>query len=1305
MKKRIIAFLSVLVLMATLFPAGASTTVSAETADQQYQVGYSIKNLNPWVSNDFVSKAFVTDNDGNITGVKVGDDGVPTVLGTLGEDLFTGYSTSKSTIYPYLCSLVGNQVDWNSVMYSVYDDNGDNKYNDGDGIFATCTAVTYGKGTADEKTVLFITVDAMKAWTSLVTDVRKEIEKAYGIAVNQIMVSSNHTHSGPNLVDYMGNGYVDSTIFDTEAKKSALKNDRHSYYEYVVKQIVTAAGESLEDRAAATMTRGSVDATVATAALKYNSGNGYQMNAIRHYEKTVANGHSNASSSSIKNVSYISSNATPSSTKLNDAVALNGYTNFKQGTVTTNLSDEPDNTMYVLRFSFDDDREPVVFVNWRAHSTMNSGVDKHALSGDYANGLRTVLKDTYGCRAAFFLGAAGNVVCGPNATVYTESSRLIKEKMDWLYEARDKSSATLKVDDAKKTFIYGRLLAEIADYCMDNCMTDPLPAGEINTYQRSWIANKQKYSEELKTAALELHDIAQEAMDKASYTGSMDKYFSENASKYFPYRYPNTKDGAIINSRLHYKSVYSQANASSVADKVSGIELDAIMLGKNVAFVTSPNELVDYYNDFSDYTGGTLTYAEIDKLNDWYDLKNDDYGMPFVLGYSNQNSGYIGSWLDHHSNSQEFYKITGKGQHGHLVYSPGTYESLTSSFALGEGEALMDVYKGMLEVVSGKYDRISECQHCNKVVTWKPLFAENTGDKNWVGHYYLVDDLLNSACRTINANDKLCLDLNGRTISSTSRAFNTNESVPPTNAVVSIMDSVGTGKVIGNHNSNNPNGGTIKFIGGTNTLNIYGGTFSFNNIDGEYDATVNHGTGRGGVISLSGVLNLYGGTIQGTKMANISARSGFGSYVGQGGAILNSGRVNVYGGSIISGSVPDTGAGPCVYMSGSTCKLMLSGNGDVEDVYFASSNGTNLSVSGKYSGTAELTFASKIKLTDNMDIGDSINANLADATISCTNDPDVGVCTDGADMKLSFVTDNTAAIVRGSIGKRAYNTLNEAVASCSDCYIQLYKDVSANVTVPNDVYLNLAGFDVNGKVTVSSGKTLYVMDSETDDYTVADGKYGKISSVTGAVSGVPVEANCAEDGYLMVTEKDGVSFHRINLQISCMTLRPDVNGESVPGLYYKSYFAGDEKVADRIAQFGVALSATGEPDESAISERHASEFTGFKGGKGANVTTSTGTLLKGIMKTGNKDLINNRNANIPVYGRAYVLLDDGTYLFGESVNRTLRTQVEMIEDLWKAGKLDAEQRTALVEMCSDFYSVVRYWDIPSILEAVPKAES
>ena len=113
-------------------------------------------------------------------------------------------------------------------------------------------------------------------------------------------------------------------------------------------------------------------------------------------------------------------------------------------------------------------------------------------------------------------------------------------------------------------------------------------------------------------------------------------------------------------------------------------------------------------------------------------------------------------------------------------------------------------------------------------------------------------------------------------------------------------------------------------------------------------------------------------------------------------------------------------------------------------------------------------------------------------------------------------------------------------------------------------------------------------------------------------------------------------------------------------------------------------------------------FEGFQPGENANEGNSTGTLLKGVMKTTNKDLINNRNANIAVYGRAYVLLDDGTYLFGESVDRTLRTQVEMIEDLWKAGKLDEDQQAALVEMCSEFYPVVRYWNIPSILEAVPE---
>jgi ribose transport system substrate-binding protein len=79
--------------------------------------------------------------------------------------------------------------------------------------------------------------------------------------------------------------------------------------------------------------------------------------------------------------------------------------------------------MHVLKFDFPNDstKEPIVLVNWRAHTTMNSGVKAKLLSSDYANGLRTTLKKN-GYRAAFLQGAAGNVVtCATSSTWKTNA--------------------------------------------------------------------------------------------------------------------------------------------------------------------------------------------------------------------------------------------------------------------------------------------------------------------------------------------------------------------------------------------------------------------------------------------------------------------------------------------------------------------------------------------------------------------------------------------------------------------------------------------------------------------------------------------------------------------------------------------------------------------------------------------------------------------------------------------------------------------------------------------------------------------
>jgi len=1322
MKHRFLAFICVLALLIAMLPAGAASVTSVQAATETYDVGYASKNLNPWVSSDFdhttdVGTAVFLENPEEVTDKK---------------------------IYPHLFSQTGNQIDWESVVTQLHDDNGDGTVDHGDGIFATCTAVTYGKGTAEEKTVLFITTDTMKAWSSLVSAVRSKITasdwgKALGIQADQIMVSSNHTHSGPALTGESGfaDSHIDSTVFDTDEKKAALKTDRKNYYNWVVDRIVAAAEESVADQAPATMSKGAVNAQEATAALDYNSGNGYHMNTIRHYQRSITAtkklfGSIPLDSETI--YSIYANTSVPSEQKLYDALSEHGFEKAElfnpeqfltdtSYTTAWSTTDNADNNMYVLRFEFENPtKDPVVFVNWRAHSTMNSGILSHSvLSGDYATGLRKTLADE-GYRAAFFLGAAGNVVPHPTSDVYTESGKLVKSKMDWLYEATDKNDSSLSLDVTKKTFVYGRMLAEIAQYCMEKTDMVDTPVGEISTYRTSWKSVKQKYNDQLLAAAIALRAEVMSATGwtQAEFDSNYKTHLKNKASTYFPYYYkPSGETTAILNSRLHFNSVYSQAktvldNGKAVADYNSAIELNTIMLGKNVAFVTSPNELADYYHDFTgDITSHTA--AEKEAHNDWFTLEDDTYGMPFVLGYSNQNSGYIAGWLDHQANSETHATITGLGAEGYMLYSPGTYESMTSSFAAGQGEELIKVYDRMLDIVNGEYDIIAPCPHCSpdEDVTWKPLFAEDGANTHLVGHHYLVEDLPrfvdNQTQKTFTEGDTLCLNLNGHALETEGRSFNVGKGVE-----VSIFDTpfenAGSGGVVRSFaEGNNPGGGTVSVAAG-GIFNLYGGTMEFVKED---DAT--YGTGIGGIFSLTGTLNMYGGTVKGAELVDSSYK--FGSD-GCGGAIYMYGGavLNVQGGTITSGTLPTTndkpteGAalvanGPCVYMSASTSKITLANDANVEDIYYRYNSGSNLTISGTYTGTAGLTFDSDVTITDNMDIGNSSSANLAGATITCTNNPMAKVYVHKTDLKLSNITANTTAMAYNSNGQWAYDSLADAAAKFTDGYIQLTKDQTGAATISQDVYLDLAGHNVTGQVTVNDGKTLYVMDSETDDYTVADEKYGKISSFTGNIIGVPVESTLAEDGYLKVTETDGISFHRINLQISAMSLRSnavDSEGNLTPGLYYKSYFAGDEKVAGKVEKFGVALSATGVPDASTLSPQNASVFEGFQPGENANEGNSTGTLLKGVMKTTNKDLINNRNANIDVYGRAYVLLDDGTYLFGESVDRTLRTQVEMIEDLWKAGKLDEDQKAALVEMCSEFYPVVRYWNIPSILEAVPE---
>ena len=227
MKKRVLALIC---LMAILI-AGVASGLRADAATSRYQVGYAIKDMNPWLDYNDHSK-----------GLNLG-----------------------------LFNLTGNGDDETRPLSGLFDDNGDGVQGEGDGLHTTATAVTDPYG----KTVIYITIDSLQGYSNVTTDARAAIVAQLGsdvITKDQIMVSGSHTHSG---------GYFQGMRTATGA--------RGEYYKYIISQITAAAVEAYNDRAEAVMTKGTINAKESTAHLGYNNGAGYHMNAIRHYEVTITN--------------------------------------------------------------------------------------------------------------------------------------------------------------------------------------------------------------------------------------------------------------------------------------------------------------------------------------------------------------------------------------------------------------------------------------------------------------------------------------------------------------------------------------------------------------------------------------------------------------------------------------------------------------------------------------------------------------------------------------------------------------------------------------------------------------------------------------------------------------------------------------------------------------------------------------------------------------------------------------------------------------------------------------------------------
>ena len=1210
MIKRAITAVCVLVMLVCLLPV---LTIAPKAAENTYLVGYSRVDINPYID--------------------------PTLTGS---DL-----VAKSNIMAL--PLYGSGDVWNRLSTrGLADDNGDGIVDANDGLKVTCICVTDGTG----KTVLFITIDLIGGM--LVTEIREAIcnrvneELAKGtidnviLTENQINYAGTHTHTAPAATNYSAAGRTDFN--DAGVDLSVVNEHLGIWKARTIANTAEAAIQAIRDRAPAKLVKDQIAASETTSAAV----EGRVMNSVRHYYNYDSNG---------------------------NLICVAGDNFNNRGSDPKQVTPVND-TMYLLKFDFAghnatsaDKKLDIVLVNWRGHPSLNNSsgygnASSNTISSDYVSAFRYALeqgskvgangKCTYPeeqvYRVAFFNGEGGNV--NPRGRKVIDGELAGK----WIDDLA-------KANGTSRGIAYGRILCAMAQEGLKTpAHRESVVYSDIETTQH------YLYSTRKDTGMTPLGYEAAKAFQAL---------YAQNKNTKLPYVHTSENGEVyVIGSRFHANNLVNCWN-TLLNEPIRGfvdLELDAIKLGQNLAFVTSSGEIFDYY------------YNE-DGSNAWKNLDSGIYGTPFIFGYCNGFDSYVAN------NKAYDYNL------GSTEWARGCYEMSISQYTQGTGERMVAAHKQMLDRVFGVAPAAREayCAHCKETVEWKTLDGNIHLE---TGHYYLAEDTQYKQLHILQ-DQQVCFDLNGYTYLGESRAFYTYSNG---NAVLSIMDtsSAQTGKVLGfggNYGGAAGFGGGAILIDQGNTVNLYSGTLST-------AETTYHGIQTGGVLRVTGTFNMYGGVITGGLAHNFT-----GTYlknntptqverVATGAALYVNGKANIYGGRIESGSFKNvtgsltgdaqsgyrytetveegSGKAPCIYVSG---KLTVAGDAYIEDVYYTPKTTSRFNVN-----TEDAPFTGYVSLT----FGGAMGSNMR-----------IGTCTENAIVKEGSIVLADSELIPTIQGTGIYALAGAAIVSnngqilycksfesaCAQytyeedapAYIQLYQNITEDVLLEKTVYLDLNGFDIFGAVTVASGKTLYCSDAKTDDYNVLDGTYGVLrGAISGDVQGAP--------GYLEVTDTKGVSFHRLQVAVSHVSFRP-----SVVGMYYTGSFAGDQVVAGQVLEYGIALNAYEAPNEQNIAEGGTSLCVSYTT-PWESTSQIAGAMLQNIMKPTNEVMLNISNAGDKVYGRAYIRTADG-YIFSDTVSYSLRELVEYADEY---KYIQGNAISEMAKLYEQYQPVLDLWNLPRL---------
>ena len=248
-----------------------------------------------------------------------------------------------------------------------------------------------------------------------------------------------------------------------------------------------------------------------------------------------------------------------------------------------------------------------------------------------------------------------------------------------------------------------------------------------------------------------------------------------------------------------------------------------------------------------------------------------------------------------------------------------------------------------------------------------------------------------------------------------------------------------------------------------------------------------------------------------------------------------------------------------------------------------------------------------------------------------------------------------------------YGSLQKAVDAVSEGqYIRLNGNITENLMISGDVYLDLNGYTLSGNITGTG--TLYGMDSATDDYT-AGGR------ITGTVS-CKVEKQHKTDisgairRYMAVADENGYTFNRFYIGVTQLNLKPGVDGVG-----YKATIAGNDAVLGEVKNYGYKLWLTEE--KVAVATKAGTDLE--------NMNTVTARL---------------QNFDVEAYGEAavngsvFIELQDGTVIESTTCTFTLRAMMESIAA--SAETLTDTQLSAVKAFVARFADAMATWEIDAL---------